>query len=71
MHTWDTLEALHYFWFDIAICCMVFMSLCGVVCVCGSFIGEESMSDGGSCGLTDTPTWMVDPIDGTMNFVHK
>ena len=40
-------------------------------CVCGSVIGEESVSDGGSCVLTDTPTWMVDPIDGTMNFIHR
>jgi len=35
-----------------------------------SFIGEESASEGGSCKLTDAPTWIVDPIDGTTNFVH-
>ncbi|XP_003382455.1 PREDICTED: inositol monophosphatase 1-like [Amphimedon queenslandica] len=35
------------------------------------FIGEESVSSGGgSCTLTDTPTWIIDPIDGTSNFVH-
>lgn len=36
-----------------------------------SFIGEESVSEGSlQCKLTDNPTWIVDPIDGTMNFVH-
>lgn len=34
------------------------------------FIGEESVADGGNCTLTDDPTWIIDPIDGTMNFVH-
>jgi len=34
------------------------------------FIGEESASEGESCRLTDAPTWIVDPIDGTTNFVH-
>ncbi|GLC42156.1 hypothetical protein PLESTB_000637000 [Pleodorina starrii] len=23
-----------------------------------------------ACGLSDSPTWMVDPLDGTTNFVH-
>lgn len=37
-----------------------------------SFIGEESVFDGSlECMLTNNPTWIVDPIDGTMNFVHK
>eukprot|EP00945_MAST-04E_sp_MAST-4E-sp1_P005529 g5529.t1 len=31
------------------------------------FIGEESSADS---VLTDKPTWCVDPIDGTTNFVH-
>ncbi|XP_054162467.1 inositol monophosphatase 1-like [Oppia nitens] len=31
------------------------------------FIGEESSS---RVGLTSEPTWIIDPIDGTMNFVH-
>ena len=36
-----------------------------------SFIGEESVAEEGGCDLTDDPTWMVDPIDGTTNFVHR
>jgi len=35
------------------------------------FIGEESVADGGKCNLTNEPTWIVDPIDGTTNFVHR
>lgn len=35
-----------------------------------SFIGEESVSAGKKCELTDNPTWIIDPIDGTNNFVH-
>lgn len=31
------------------------------------FIGEEGTT---KCELTDKPTWIVDPVDGTMNFVH-
>ncbi|KAG8194798.1 hypothetical protein JTE90_017239 [Oedothorax gibbosus] len=31
------------------------------------FIGEESTFN----KLTDTPTWIIDPVDGTMNFVHS
>ncbi|XP_060553321.1 inositol monophosphatase 1-like [Ruditapes philippinarum] len=34
------------------------------------FIGEETVSAGGHCELTDDPTWIIDPIDGTTNFVH-
>lgn len=34
------------------------------------FIGEESVSIGDRCNLTSEPTWIIDPIDGTMNFVH-
>lgn len=34
------------------------------------FIGEESTAGGIKCELTDDPTWIIDPIDGTMNFVH-
>ncbi|KAE8290452.1 Inositol monophosphatase 1 [Larimichthys crocea] len=34
------------------------------------FIGEESVAAGESCVLTDAPTWIIDPIDGTTNFVH-
>nr|ACO10012.1 Inositol monophosphatase [Osmerus mordax] len=35
-----------------------------------SFIGEESVAAGETCVLTDDPTWIVDPVDGTTNFVH-
>lgn len=34
------------------------------------FIGEESTAEGEPCELTDAPTWIIDPVDGTMNFVH-
>ncbi|XP_028297165.1 inositol monophosphatase 1-like [Gouania willdenowi] len=34
------------------------------------FIGEESVASGESCILSDLPTWIIDPIDGTTNFVH-
>jgi len=36
-----------------------------------SFIGEESAVEGSHCDLTDNPTWIIDPVDGTTNFVHK
>ncbi|XP_077592279.1 inositol monophosphatase 1-like [Stigmatopora nigra] len=36
-----------------------------------SFIGEESVAAGESSVLTDDPTWIIDPIDGTTNFVHR
>jgi myo-inositol-1(or 4)-monophosphatase len=39
--------------------------------VVSRFIGEESVAAGEKCDLTDEPTWIVDPIDGTMNFVHS
>ncbi|MCJ8728270.1 hypothetical protein PDJAM_G00002470 [Pangasius djambal] len=35
------------------------------------FIGEESSAAGEKCVLTDDPTWIIDPIDGTCNFVHS
>ncbi|XP_019942912.1 inositol monophosphatase 1-like [Paralichthys olivaceus] len=34
------------------------------------FIGEESVAKGEPCILTDRPTWIIDPVDGTTNFVH-
>ncbi|XP_029313628.1 inositol monophosphatase 1-like [Cottoperca gobio] len=34
------------------------------------FIGEESVSKGKPCVFTDKPTWIIDPVDGTTNFVH-
>ncbi|KAL0310770.1 UNVERIFIED_CONTAM: putative MO25-like protein [Sesamum angustifolium] len=33
-------------------------------------IGEETAAACGTIELTDEPTWIVDPIDGTTNFVH-
>lgn len=35
------------------------------------FIGEEESSEGKRPDLTDAPTWIIDPVDGTMNFVHS
>ncbi|GAQ77686.1 inositol monophosphatase [Klebsormidium nitens] len=35
------------------------------------FIGEEGSALSGTADLTDEPTWMVDPLDGTTNFVHR
>lgn len=34
------------------------------------FIGEEDSADGVKEKLTNDPTWIIDPVDGTMNFVH-
>ncbi|ERE81737.1 inositol monophosphatase 1-like protein [Cricetulus griseus] len=36
-----------------------------------SFIGEESVAAGEKTVFTDKPTWIIDPVDGTTNFVHK
>lgn len=35
-----------------------------------AIIGEEDASDKGSYELTGAPTFIVDPIDGTTNFLH-
>uniref|UniRef100_A0A8B9BMQ4 Inositol-phosphate phosphatase n=1 Tax=Anser brachyrhynchus TaxID=132585 RepID=A0A8B9BMQ4_9AVES len=35
------------------------------------FIAEESTAAGSKCVLTDSPTWIIDPVDGTCNFVHS
>lgn len=36
------------------------------------FVGEETTAETGNDYLvTDDPTWIVDPIDGTNNFVHN
>lgn len=35
------------------------------------FIGEESVAAGECLVLTDSPTWIIDPVDGTVNFVHR
>lgn len=34
------------------------------------FIGEETDAANGTTELTDEPTWIIDPLDGTTNFVH-
>ncbi|KAI7738029.1 hypothetical protein M8C21_024852 [Ambrosia artemisiifolia] len=34
------------------------------------FVGEETTAANGVTQLTDEPTWIVDPVDGTINFVH-
>lgn len=34
-------------------------------------IGEEASTLNGVPILTDEPTWLVDPLDGTTNFVHR
>lgn len=35
------------------------------------FIGEESFAAGIKEQLTCAPTWVIDPVDGTTNFVHS
>ncbi|VDK72075.1 unnamed protein product [Cylicostephanus goldi] len=35
------------------------------------FIGEESTAGGAKIEWTNAPTWIIDPIDGTTNFVHR
>lgn len=35
------------------------------------FIGEESWASGEEKHLGEEPTWIVDPVDGTTNFVHN
>ena len=35
------------------------------------FIGEESVASGDKCHLTSGKTWIIDPIDGTTNFINS
>lgn len=36
------------------------------------FIGEESLAETKELPeLTDAPTWIIDPIDGTTNYIHR
>jgi len=35
------------------------------------FIGEESVAGGEKCEVTDKNTWIIDPIDGTTNFISS
>ncbi|KAJ2747105.1 hypothetical protein GGI20_000810 [Coemansia sp. BCRC 34301] len=34
------------------------------------FVGEETTAECGDVAITNDPTWIVDPVDGTNNFVH-
>uniref|UniRef100_A0A2K6QTA4 Lithium-sensitive myo-inositol monophosphatase A1 n=1 Tax=Rhinopithecus roxellana TaxID=61622 RepID=A0A2K6QTA4_RHIRO len=36
-----------------------------------SSIKEKYPSHGEKSALTNNPTWIIDPIDGTTNFVHR
>jgi hypothetical protein len=36
-----------------------------------AFVGEETAADEGSYKITDEPTFIVDPVDGTTNAVHR
>ncbi|XP_019507484.1 PREDICTED: inositol monophosphatase 1 [Hipposideros armiger] len=57
-------------------CCVSFLLLqstspYNLAALDNSFIGEESVAAGEQSVLTDNPTWIIDPIDGTTNFVHR
>ncbi|VDI78759.1 myo-inositol-1(or 4)-monophosphatase, partial [Mytilus galloprovincialis] len=45
--------------------------LLGTMYLTHKFIGEESVAGGHKTEWTDDPTWIIDPIDGTTNFVHQ
>ncbi len=34
------------------------------------YLQQRLAAQGSTEALTDAPTWMVDPVDGTTNFVH-
>lgn len=36
-----------------------------------AFIGEETTASGKKAVLSNDPTWIIDPVDGTTNFVHR
>lgn len=36
-----------------------------------AILAEETLSSGGDGVAPDTPLWIIDPIDGTTNFVHS
>lgn len=38
---------------------------------CHKFIGEESVGPDGKVTFTDDFTWVIDPVDGTTNFIHN
>lgn len=52
--------------YDLCLTLMLFVYIISF----GQFIGEETSAVFGTADLTDEPTWMVDPLDGTTNFVH-
>ncbi|KZZ94289.1 inositol monophosphatase [Moelleriella libera RCEF 2490] len=51
---------------------VVRQDVCLTVCEAISFLGEETYSAGSSKTylVTSGPTWVVDPLDGTVNFTH-
>lgn len=42
-----------------------------ILIFCISLYVQESSADGEIPSLTDEPTWIIDPIDGTTNFIHS
>lgn len=46
--------------------CLIYIVNCSF-----RFIGEETTGVRGKFDLSDAPTWVIDPIDGTTNFVHR
>ena len=57
--------------FSFNICHIVYRKQASLIHSYISFIGEESVAGGANCEMTDKPTWIVDPLDGTTNFVHR
>jgi len=51
-------------------CTSIYLLTCRHLFHC-RFIGEESTSENTRLELSDDPTWIIDPIDGTTNFVHR
>jgi len=43
-----------------------------LILTCIRFVGEESYSKGASRDylIDESPTWCVDPLDGTVNYIH-
>lgn len=52
------------------ICCILLWIAVNISLFLLQFIGEETSAAFGTAELTDDPTWIVDPLDGTTNFVH-
>lgn len=60
---------------------VAFLRVCACFCVfverkTHHFMGEESTFEAGGGGgggggaIDSSPTWVIDPLDGTTNFVH-